>query len=228
MNATFPFVSPAVSLPTDPPRRVVDAGYYDNYGVATAVSWLSQSEVIDWLDQNQFDVLLIEIRSFSVDSTCSNQPDSATETAPGCEPDDLKKRLGRMAGPAFAWLTSPVSGAASARESSMIFRNNDAVETLGQLLEKGDSKLHRVIFTNDLESKDAPVSWYIRPESLEKLRDELCSEDNLKSLNSLLEIWSAKSNNVPSKPDPKMLCLKMKTYQKNKSKTDYRRLISGR
>jgi hypothetical protein len=31
MSATFPLASPAVSLPTEPPRRVVDAGYYDNY-----------------------------------------------------------------------------------------------------------------------------------------------------------------------------------------------------
>lgn len=33
MSASFPYVSPAVNLPTDPPRRVVDAGYYDNYGI---------------------------------------------------------------------------------------------------------------------------------------------------------------------------------------------------
>ena len=36
LSATFPYVSPGVSLPTDPPRRVVDAGYFDNYGVNLA------------------------------------------------------------------------------------------------------------------------------------------------------------------------------------------------
>jgi len=35
MNAAFPVISPAVDLPTRPPRRVVDAGYFDNYGMAT-------------------------------------------------------------------------------------------------------------------------------------------------------------------------------------------------
>ena len=39
MNASFPYISPAVSLPVDPPRRVVDAGYYDNYGVNLAAAW---------------------------------------------------------------------------------------------------------------------------------------------------------------------------------------------
>ncbi|AWM40703.1 hypothetical protein GobsT_07650 [Gemmata obscuriglobus] len=36
MNASFPFVSPAVTPPTNPGRRVVDAGYYDNYGIDIA------------------------------------------------------------------------------------------------------------------------------------------------------------------------------------------------
>jgi hypothetical protein len=40
MSATFPFVGPAVSLPTDPPRRVVDAGYFDNFGINLAAIWI--------------------------------------------------------------------------------------------------------------------------------------------------------------------------------------------
>ncbi len=38
MNASFPYVSPAVSLPGEPARRVVDAGYFDNYGVYIATA----------------------------------------------------------------------------------------------------------------------------------------------------------------------------------------------
>src|SRR5262249_12048974 len=41
MNAAFPFVSPAVNLPTNPPRRVIDAGFLDNYGVTTAADWIT-------------------------------------------------------------------------------------------------------------------------------------------------------------------------------------------
>lgn len=37
MNASFPLVSPGVRLPTTPTRRVVDAGYYDNFGVNLVV-----------------------------------------------------------------------------------------------------------------------------------------------------------------------------------------------
>ncbi|MEM8742014.1 MAG: hypothetical protein AAGE13_11045, partial [Pseudomonadota bacterium] len=32
LNAAFPYIAPSSALPTSPYRRVVDAGYYDNYG----------------------------------------------------------------------------------------------------------------------------------------------------------------------------------------------------
>ena len=60
MSATFPFVSPAVYLPTDPPLRVVDAGYYDNYGVHLANAWILQNRV--WIRDNTSGVLVLQIR----------------------------------------------------------------------------------------------------------------------------------------------------------------------
>jgi Patatin-like phospholipase len=63
MSASFPFVSPAVYLPTNPPRRVVDAGYYDNYGIQVATSWIRRNR--DWLATCTSGVLLVQIRSCS-------------------------------------------------------------------------------------------------------------------------------------------------------------------
>jgi len=57
MNATFPLVTPGVCLPTEPPLRLVDAGYYDNYGVNTAAAWLTSN--LDWLTVNTGGVILI-------------------------------------------------------------------------------------------------------------------------------------------------------------------------
>ena len=41
IGASFPYFSPAGVLPTHPRRRVVDAGYFDNYGVTLAANWLN-------------------------------------------------------------------------------------------------------------------------------------------------------------------------------------------
>ena len=61
MSATFPYVTSAVVLPTDPPRHVVDAGYYDNYGVNLAASWIASHG--DWIRRNTSGVLVVQIRA---------------------------------------------------------------------------------------------------------------------------------------------------------------------
>ena len=42
MSAALPMFTPAVYLPSDPPLRIIDSGYFDNYGIdvsaASAVS----------------------------------------------------------------------------------------------------------------------------------------------------------------------------------------------
>jgi hypothetical protein len=64
-SATFPFVMPISSLPTHPRRRLVDAGYYDNYGVGLAAAWLeatlADEERRKWLGKRS-GVLVIQIR----------------------------------------------------------------------------------------------------------------------------------------------------------------------
>ena len=84
MNATFPYITPAVSLPTDPERRVVDAGYYDNFGMATATAYLSDPKVRKWIMANIDDVIIIEIRAFPTglagELACSGKPHEAFDS----------------------------------------------------------------------------------------------------------------------------------------------------
>ncbi len=62
MNATYPYVLPLVVLPTRPAVRLMDAGYRDNYGVASATRFLSVFR--DWLRENTSGVHLIQISAF--------------------------------------------------------------------------------------------------------------------------------------------------------------------
>jgi hypothetical protein len=60
MNASFPWVSPAAELPTVPRRHVVDAGYFDNFGVSIAVAWIERN--LDQIVASTSGVVLIQIR----------------------------------------------------------------------------------------------------------------------------------------------------------------------
>jgi hypothetical protein len=120
MSASFPYFSPAISLPAVPRRRVVDAGYYDNYGVSLTAAWLLSEDNQQWIKDNSGRrILFIQIR------------DGVTED---------KRRLLEMEldgsnsiNRCLEELTSPPQGLLSARVSSSSFRNDEQLELLGQV-----------------------------------------------------------------------------------------------
>lgn len=60
MNATFPYVLPNVWLPTEPKIDVMDAGLRDNYGLESALRFITVFK--DWIKENTSGVVLLQIR----------------------------------------------------------------------------------------------------------------------------------------------------------------------
>lgn len=60
MNATFPYVLPDVSLPSNPAIDVMDAGLRDNFGQATSLRFINAFN--EWLTKNTSNVVLVQIR----------------------------------------------------------------------------------------------------------------------------------------------------------------------
>ena len=59
-NATFPFVMPMVSLPTEPQLQLMDAGIRDNYGGKAIHEFLSVFD--EWIGENTSGVVIIYVR----------------------------------------------------------------------------------------------------------------------------------------------------------------------
>lgn len=114
MSATFPFFSPAVSLPTHPRRRIVDAGYYDNYGVSLASSWLLSNQNEEWIKNNAKKICIIQIRDDLVEG-------SRRLTDPLREESDQFMRI-------LDEPIAPLQGLLNARISSSSFRNDGQLE----------------------------------------------------------------------------------------------------
>jgi hypothetical protein len=121
MSASFPYVSPAVNLPTDPPRRVVDAGYYDNYGIQVASAWIRANR--DWLAEHTSGVLLVQVR----DSSSVRDRLDVDDTPPGYWDRAMR---------GFQFFTSPVDAFSRARYTVASFSNDDDVETLGAMFKE--------------------------------------------------------------------------------------------
>jgi hypothetical protein len=180
MNASFPYISPAVSLPTVPKRRIVDAGYYDNYGVNTALAWMSQDGMLEYLRNNVSGIVVIQIRAYA---TTSSVP----------EPDGDER-------PDFPllpeWLTSPLTGVMSARSASMLYRNNEQLKLF--IAQFCDGFVQTVALENRAKDKDIGMSWYLRPEELLVMQTELDAAHNQHELNELARIWRSDQRCPPA------------------------------
>jgi hypothetical protein len=150
MSASFPYVSPAAILPLDRSRRVVDAGYYDNYGLSTATTWvqycLGQYPKTD-LVEHCSGIIIIQIRD-SQNTLQGNHP------ALSADPPD--SAFGR----GLQWLTSPLEAVLAARDSVSLFRNDASLERLSQLFD--DRGYDGDFFTTvQFEYSGGALTWYL-------------------------------------------------------------------
>ncbi|MBS1583011.1 MAG: hypothetical protein JST66_12505, partial [Bacteroidetes bacterium] len=60
MNASFPYITPVVTLPSEPKMRVMDAGVRDNYGYRTTLMFLYTFR--DWIAQHTSGVVILQMR----------------------------------------------------------------------------------------------------------------------------------------------------------------------
>jgi hypothetical protein len=182
MNASFPYVSPAADLPTCPRRRVADAGYFDNYGVSVAAAWLFHYG--DWLKKNTSGIVLIQVRD-AVSESRRVQVDpreGAWKWSRGVE-----------------WLTGPLTGAKSARESVMSFRNDQQVQLLNEYFNKQpdgqwDEHFTTVVFECPVE---IAMTWLVTDQHKQEMEEGL--EKGIAVKNSLAQLkqWWKRRQRTP-------------------------------
>lgn len=60
MNATFPYITPNVTLPSEPPMAIMDAGVSDNFGISDAIRFMYVFR--EWISEHTSGVTLVSIR----------------------------------------------------------------------------------------------------------------------------------------------------------------------
>ena len=60
MSATFPYITPSVTLPSNPPIEIMDSGVTDNFGISDALRFIYAYK--DWIARNTGGVLILAIR----------------------------------------------------------------------------------------------------------------------------------------------------------------------
>jgi hypothetical protein len=183
MNATFPYISPAVELPTDPPRRVVDAGYFDNYGINIAAGWITNHQ--KWLHDNTSGVVLIQLRDGR----------SYTSRRQLVNPDESPSQVSTGLAKSLQWLDSPLSGAEAAYVAVSSFRNDEQLQSLDRWFNRDSQRQSdRPFFTTVVFERPGQVgmNWNLDQDKVKTIRngmdDESC-KDNQEALGALKQWW---------------------------------------
>lgn len=71
MSATFPYITPNTTLPTNPPIEIMDAGISDNFGLTDAVRFLYAFR--EWIEENTSGIVVVSIRDSPKLSTISEK-----------------------------------------------------------------------------------------------------------------------------------------------------------
>ena len=66
MAATFPYVTPNISLPSSPPMETMDSGIADNFGIEDATRFLYVFK--DWIAENTSGVVILSVRDSEKDT----------------------------------------------------------------------------------------------------------------------------------------------------------------
>jgi hypothetical protein len=168
LNASFPVFSPAAELPTNPPRRVVDAGYYDNYGLSVATRWIEKNR--GWFERNDVPVWVVQLWTYGYD-----QRGGALVTREEGDLLGADRTRRAVAGGGLRSSTAPVSGLFAAWRANMSYR--------------GDERLNRVLldlnatrgvyqpplgyrFRKDIGGVALPMNWVLTSRSLAQVNAE--------------------------------------------------------
>jgi hypothetical protein len=164
----------------------VDAGYFDNDGIDSAVRFLRDPDIVDWLAANSSGVILLSLRAYPWDG-------SAPEFAGGsCEAlVDETGRIASGAGRLFREVAdllprvpAPLRAIVEVRAQAAIVRSNTLVAHLKALLEMRGVPFDFVPIENTTRVN---MSWYLKRSEFDCLRD---AARGAKAIRELEKIWS--------------------------------------
>ena len=168
LSATFPYVTPvarAIDTPDAPDYHLADGGYYDNFGVVSALEWLN-TVLPHAQTVGRRKVLLIQIEAAAFDEEGLPAP---TENAGW---------FYNIAGPAITAL--------NVQTTAQQQRNNMEFQIFARAYK--EVQIRRVRFTF---GDSGPLSWQLSPQDITAIAQDLQSKKNQAMLAQVKSYFSA-------------------------------------
>ncbi|MCO5284878.1 MAG: patatin-like phospholipase family protein [Chitinophagaceae bacterium] len=163
MNATYPYVLPAVWLPTHPIIDVMDAGLRDNNGEETTLRFLYAFK--DWINENTSGVVIVQFRSTMKGSWDTPYKGSTMADA----------------------VTRPVSMLQSNWFKVQEYNQNDEI-TYSQGFLKDPIRRLAFMYVPEKQQTGAPLNFHLTAREKEEVASSLYRENNEEVMKDLIQI----------------------------------------
>lgn len=177
LSASFPYVSPISRAYADNHKlssiHIGDGGYFDNYGVFSALEWLKshgldRDEGYSEKDKKINKVLLLQIVSFP-ESKENNKQKHISEQKP-----NNKQNFERRKSPRNGWITSlfgPIFAAINVREGAQKVSADAACKAFSNSANTNQERfVHSTIYFPSLENYNPPLSWKLSQVEIENIQ----------------------------------------------------------
>ena len=163
MSASFPYITPTISLPSRPRMEIMDAGISDNFGISDAVRFLYVFR--NWIEENTSGVVMLVIRDTDPNEEIGGRP----------TPSIIDR------------LTYPIASVYN-NMGRMQDRSNDV--RIEQASEWFDAPLDIVelVYGSNKGSSDqkrASLSWHLTTREKHDIIEKIKTEENRRALNKL-------------------------------------------
>lgn len=161
MSATFPIIMPRVSLPSNPPITVMDAGMRDNFGKITTYKYIYTFK--EWINNNTSGIIIISFRDKQKNLMIKdNSLRSITET-----------------------FFSPVGSLYENLFPIQDYSQDDMLQYLGNNIEQ---PIDVFDFELDNSENNISLSWHLTTKEKEIVLNSIYSVKNQKQLNQLIQL----------------------------------------
>lgn len=175
MNATFPYITPNISLPSNPPMKIMDSGISDNFGIGDAIRFLYVFN--DWISENTSGVIFLSIRDSPKDKEIEDNSN-----------DSL-----------FDKIFVPISSLYKNFDNIQDFNNDRQIEFAQKWFKGNIVKLDIQYFAESIneegkgelnkdENTRASLSWRLTSREKDNIVGNVYLPGNLKALNNLNEL----------------------------------------
>jgi hypothetical protein len=160
MNATYPWILPNVTFPTEPQFNVMDAGIRDNFGVYMFYRFVNVFD--DWIEKNTSGVVILEIR--------------AQEKMVKVEPLDRRSFMAKLFSP-FGTLTNNISVMHD-------YQNDNLLTALHEKMH-GKVEIIRFEYMPDKSAAKASMSFRLTTKEKNEIMRSVDRPNNSRAFNQL-------------------------------------------